>query len=111
MCIIHSNEINHQCFVFLQIFIVIIVNGCCKIEQKCSDLLLECHHLRVDITDDSVQNEVEIYGNFISSLPPMFTAAGVFQLDQSFYSSFSSTLVTYLIVIIQMSSFFSMLKI
>lgn len=81
-----------------------IINGCDRIEKKYNDLLCECCHLQVEIKNDLMRNELQTVENFIRKLPPVFTAAGFFRINQGLYSSLCSTLVSYLIVIIQFNS-------
>lgn len=92
-----------KCF-FFQIFSTIIISGCCKVHQKYSELLTECFHLHINIIKDSVRNDLQLVENYVRNMPPIFTAAGFFQLNQGLYSSFCSAAVTYLIVIIQFTN-------
>lgn len=93
----------YLCIQLFQIFSIRIINGCDKIEKKYTDLLFECSHWRVEIKDESLRNELQSVENYIRNLPPVFSAAGFFQLNQGLYSSICSALVTYFIVIIQFS--------
>lgn len=87
-----------------QIFSISIINGCEKIEQKHSDLLWECSRLQTEIKNEEVRKDLQNVENFIRNLPPVFTAAGFFRINQGLFSSLCSALVTYLIVIIQFNT-------
>lgn len=91
-------------FSLFQMFTISIIKGCDKIEKKHADLLWECSRLQVEINNESVRNDLHNVEDYIRNLPPVFTAAGFFRLNQRLFSSLSSALVTYVIVIIQFNT-------
>lgn len=88
-------------FILFQVFAISIINGCDKIEQKYLFLLSECSELHIKIKEDSRRDDLQSVENYVRNLPPVFTAAGFFQLNQRLLSSFCSTSVTYIIIFIQ----------
>lgn len=91
-------------FLLFQIFTIIIINGCGRIEEIYSDIISECYYLDIEIKSESVRNDLKTIENCIRNVPPVFTAAGFFRLNQGLFSTFCSILVTYFIIIIQFNN-------
>lgn len=57
--------------------------------------------MHTQITNESEREDLLQVEYLIENYPPVFTAAGFFQLNQRLFSSFCSVVVTYIIVIFQ----------
>lgn len=88
----------------LQIFAVIIINGCNDIELKHAKLLSSCYALHIKVNNNFSRNDLIEIMDYIKDQAPVFTADGYFQLNRKLISSFCQIVITYLIVIFQFSS-------
>lgn len=83
---------------------IYIINGCCRVENKYNNLLMECASLHMKITNEEVRKDFESLEIYYRNSRPVFSAAGFFHLNQELFSTFCSAIVSYLIIIIQLRS-------
>lgn len=81
-----------------------IIKGCSRIQQKYTEMLIECANLQVKIWNEPTRNDLQLLEKYIRNYPLVFSAAGYLQLNEKLLSSFFSETDAYLIVVIQFSS-------
>lgn len=72
--------------------------------KKHGQLLSKCFKLHIEINNESDQDDLQRIERYFRKYPPIFTAAGYFQMNQGLFSSFCSEVVTYIIIIVQLIS-------
>lgn len=81
-----------------------IIIKCDKIEEQHNNVIKSSYYLQTEITDKIVREELENLFSWMKNYPPKLTAGGFLRLNRGILSTFVSTLVTYLIVIVQFAS-------
>lgn len=85
-------------------FATFVIRRCSKVKENYTNVLSECYNLHIQIENKLERNDLEKVENYIRNYPPVFTAAGFFQLSKEIFSSFFSATVTYLILLIQFNT-------
>lgn len=65
---------------------------------------MACASLHFQIKDEKLRRDLQSVENYYRNLRPVFTAAGFFQINQGLFSNFFSSIVSYLIILIQLKS-------
>lgn len=60
--------------------------------------------MHIEIKNDLKRDDLQRVENYIRNMPPVFTAAGFFQLNQGLFATFCSVFVSYFIIVIQFST-------
>lgn len=62
---------------------------------------MSCYELQSKTIDNFVRDKLINLTNYIKELPPKITAFGFFDVNQAIFSSIISTLVAYIVIILQ----------
>ncbi|KAJ8937834.1 hypothetical protein NQ318_016714 [Aromia moschata] len=75
--------------------------ACDKVEKSSAKITATCY-MRLDgLECPAVRDEIILMAKYVTELAPKLSAAGFFQLNQYFMSTIFSSLMTYLIILIQ----------
>lgn len=85
----------------LQIFIVILVGACDKIEKCGEDMIQAVFSLQDKQVDSDVRRESLFLVGYLRALAPKITASGLFYINRGILISIFSISTNYVIIVLQ----------